>query len=44
MNTEILNLLKSPKGGKGRKEKNRGKEPIHVIMHIYMGVSQGNTL
>jgi hypothetical protein len=29
---------------KGRKEKNRGDEPILVIIHVYMEISQGNTL
>jgi hypothetical protein len=45
MNIESLKLLKSPKKGtKGRKEKNRGDEPIQVIIHIYMEMSQGNSL
>jgi hypothetical protein len=30
--------------GQGRKEKNRGDEPILVIIHIYMKKSQGNSL
>jgi hypothetical protein len=25
---------------KGRKEKNRGEEPIQVIIHIYMEIAQ----
>jgi hypothetical protein len=33
-------MLKSPQGGdQGRKEKNRGDEPIWVIIHIYMETS-----
>jgi hypothetical protein len=32
------------RGDYGRKEKNKGKEPIQVIMHIYMKISQGNSL
>jgi hypothetical protein len=37
MNTEFLNLLKSPQEGDyGRKEKNRGDEPIQIIIiYIY---------
>jgi hypothetical protein len=32
MNTEFLNLLKSPeKGDKGRKKKNKEHEPIQLI-------------
>jgi hypothetical protein len=27
-----------------RKERNRGDEPIWVIIHIYMEISQGNSL
>jgi hypothetical protein len=27
-----------------RKEKNRGDKPIRVVIHIYMEVSQGNSL
>jgi hypothetical protein len=30
--------------GLRRKEKNRGDEPMWVIIHIYMEVSQGNSL
>jgi hypothetical protein len=38
MNIEFLNLLKPPQEGyQGRKEKNRGDEPIQVI--IYMETS-----
>jgi hypothetical protein len=45
MNTEFLNLLKSPsKGDQGRKKKNRGDEPIQVMIHIYMEIPQGNLL
>jgi hypothetical protein len=41
MNIEILNLLKpSEEGDGGRKKKNRGDEPIQVIIHIYMEMSQ----
>jgi hypothetical protein len=37
--------MKSPQEGDcGRKEKNTGDEPIPVIKHIYMEVSQGNSL
>jgi hypothetical protein len=28
----------------GRKEKNRGDEPIQVVIHLYMEMSQGNSL
>jgi hypothetical protein len=28
----------------GKKGKNRGDEPIQVIIHIYMEISQGNSL
>jgi hypothetical protein len=28
----------------GRKKKNRGDEPIRVIIHTYMEMSQGNSL
>jgi hypothetical protein len=38
MNIEFLNLLKSPY--EGRKEKNRGEEPIWVIIPVYMEMSQ----
>jgi hypothetical protein len=41
MNIEFLNLLNLQEG---RKEKNRKDEPIHVIIHIYMEVSQENSL
>jgi hypothetical protein len=45
MNIEFLNLLKSPyEGNQGRKEKNRGDEPIGVIIHIHMEMSQENSL
>jgi hypothetical protein len=45
MSIEVLNLLKSSlEGDEGRKEKNRGDEPIWVIMHIYMEMSQWNTI
>jgi hypothetical protein len=45
MNIEFLNLLKSlEEGDWGRKEKNRGDEPIWVIIHLYMEMSQGDTL
>jgi hypothetical protein len=41
MNIEFLNLLKSTlKRDKGRKETNRGDEPIWVIIHINMKMSQ----
>jgi hypothetical protein len=41
MNIEVLNLLKSPEEGDyGRKQKNRQNEPIWVIIHIYMEMSQ----
>jgi hypothetical protein len=41
MNLEVLNLLKSPEGGdKGKKEKNRGDEPIQVTIHTYMEMSR----
>jgi hypothetical protein len=44
-NTEFLNLLKpSQEGDKGRKKKNRGDEPIGMIIHILMEISQGNSL
>jgi hypothetical protein len=29
---------------RGRKKKNRGDESIHIIIHIYMEMSQGNSL
>jgi hypothetical protein len=45
MNIGSLNLLKSPEeGDQGRKEKNGENEPIWVITHIYMDMSQGNSL
>jgi hypothetical protein len=45
MNTEFLNLLKPPEeGDQGRKKKNRGDEPILIIIHIYMDISKGNFL
>jgi hypothetical protein len=45
MNIEFLNLLKSPQeGDEGRKEKNKGDEPIRVIIHVYIEISQGNSL
>jgi hypothetical protein len=45
MDIEFSNLLKSPQEGDyGRKEKNRGDEPIWVIILIYMEMSQGNFL
>jgi hypothetical protein len=45
MNIEFLNLLKHHKKGiKVKKKKNRGDEPICVIIHIYMEMSQGNSL
>jgi hypothetical protein len=41
MNIEFLNLLKPPQEGyQGRKEKNRGDEPIQVIIYIYMEMSK----
>jgi hypothetical protein len=37
--------LKSPEEGDyGRKGKNGGDEPIWVIIHSYMEMSQGNSL
>jgi hypothetical protein len=44
MNIEISNLLKSQEGDYGKKNKNRGDEPIRVIIHIHMEMSQGNYL
>jgi hypothetical protein len=32
------------KKGLRQKEKNRGDEPIQVIIHIHMEISQGNSL
>jgi hypothetical protein len=44
MSIEFSNLLKSQQDGDlGRKEKNRD-EPVRVIIHIYMEMSQGNSL
>jgi hypothetical protein len=40
MNIEFLNLLKSPEGNYGRKDKNREDEPILVIIHTYLEMSQ----
>jgi hypothetical protein len=40
----FLNLLKSQDGDWGRKEKNGGDEPIQVIMHMYMEMSQWDSL
>jgi hypothetical protein len=31
-------------GDQGRKKKNRGNEPIQIIIDIYMEMSQGNSL
>jgi hypothetical protein len=45
MNIEFFNLVKPlEESDKGRKEKNRGNELIWVIIHIYMEMSQGNSL
>jgi hypothetical protein len=45
MNIEILNWFKiSQEKEQGRKKKNREDEPIQVITHIYMEMSQGNSL
>jgi hypothetical protein len=44
MNIEFLNLLKPPQEGDyGRKKKNRD-ELIRLMIHIYMEMSQGNSL
>jgi hypothetical protein len=41
VNVEFLNLLKSPQeGDESREEKNRGDEPIQIIIHTYMEMSQ----
>jgi hypothetical protein len=46
MNIEILNQLKPPKvkRDQGKMKKNRGDEALGVIIHIYMEISQGNSL
>jgi hypothetical protein len=45
MNIEILNWLGPPgEGNKGGLKKTRGDEPIGVIIHILMEVTQGNSL
>jgi hypothetical protein len=44
MNIEFLNLLKSQEGDLGRKKKNREDEPIQIKIHIYMQMSQENSL
>jgi hypothetical protein len=43
-NVEFLNLLKSPKGTNVERRKNRGDEPIRVLINIYMEMLHGNTL
>jgi hypothetical protein len=41
MNIQFLNLLKSPlEGDSGRKDKNRGDEPIIVLIHKYKEMPQ----
>jgi hypothetical protein len=44
MNTEFLNLLKSPRRDYSRKEKKRGDEPFWAVIRMYMEMSQGNSL
>jgi hypothetical protein len=42
---ELLKLLKPPlEEDSGRKKKNRRDEPMWVIIHIYIEMSQGNCL
>jgi hypothetical protein len=40
----ILKLIEITIRSGIRKEKNRGDEPFWVILHIYMEMSQGNSL
>jgi hypothetical protein len=44
MNIKFLNLLNHHKNRTKGERRNRGDEPIQVIIHIYMEMSQLNTL